>query len=551
MNQKTLSLSAAALLLLVFCASLFGQGTSPGNSSSPAASPPGTASGNASLPAGPFSFTDPTVRLPAGAQDGTTEIILRSSAAQTAPPTSLKDLDLPRPLAATVSFERIQDSNTPPNTWRYRATVFGLGPATSQQHYAVVTYGDNKTQAILYTLTNQPAGTFSWSVSKLPDPWVASNADGACTAFTVTTKDAPATDVKVFSTLVEQTTKEAITLDALRLCPVGSQCDGTQPLTIAANVPTSLQLCTTKGFRGKYDGSVVLASRQKPDGDIVLQHAQFSSGLAKMIGFLLILAGVVFAFLAKVWARVRLERDQALIPAARMRSQLDALKETLDQLGPVYKGVPVKIRASIDNLLKELSDATLDSRQFLPPTFPNPFGFTVDAGGYKAYLEARNPKLQSLSILVNEGVVRAAQEDNGSLSTTQQNSVKAAIENIDAIPTTVPADQVLEQVQQIVATLQGTLSAGALAQALVPASANLSLEELQLEIESISKGVWLLYGILTALSGLAVLILNNPGYGVPLDYVFAFFWGFGLPTMIQQLVPGSAATALNISIAKS
>jgi hypothetical protein len=30
-----------------------------------------------------------------------------------------------------------------------------------------------------------------------------------------------------------------------------------------------------------------------------------------------------------------------------------------------------------------------------------------------------------------------------------------------------------------------------------------------------------LYGFLTALSGLAVLVLNNPGYGVPLDYIFA------------------------------
>ncbi|HEX7772762.1 MAG TPA: hypothetical protein VF435_10115, partial [Pyrinomonadaceae bacterium] len=82
MNQKTLSLSAAALLLLVFCASLFGQGPSPAPSAP--ANPAGTASGNA---AGPFSFAEPTVRLPAGAQDGTTDIILRSTAAQTAPPT--------------------------------------------------------------------------------------------------------------------------------------------------------------------------------------------------------------------------------------------------------------------------------------------------------------------------------------------------------------------------------------------------------------------------------------------------------------------------------
>jgi hypothetical protein len=55
--------------------------------------------------------------------------------------------------------------------------------------------------------------------------------------------------------------------------------------------------------------------------------------------------------------------------------------------------------------------------------------------------------------------------------------------------------------------------------------------------------------VLTALTGVAVLILNNPGFGVPLDFVFSFFWGFGLPTTIGTLAPGSSATALNINIA--
>jgi hypothetical protein len=55
----------------------------------------------------------------------------------------------------------------------------------------------------------------------------------------------------------------------------------------------------------------------------------------------------------------------------------------------------------------------------------------------------------------------------------------------------------------------------------------------------------------SALSGLVVLILNNPGFGVPVDFVFALFWGFGLPTTVGALAPSSAATALNIPIAKS
>lgn len=573
MHQKTINLLPVALLLLIVFAFLLGQGPSvaragndnanSNNSSTGPSQPVQPAPnplGNASVPAGPFSFAEPTIRLAPGLRDGTGEIILRSSTQQSGPPT-LKDVDLPRPLTATVTFEQIPDSSAPPNTWRYRATVYGLAPATSQQHYAVVTSADNKTQNLLYTLTNQPAGSFSWTVSKLPDPWVFSEGptavNGACTAFFVTAKDSPATNVTVSSTLIEQSTKKAITLDSLRLCNNGSKCDGTQPITLQANVPTPLQLCTTKTFHGNFHGTVVLASREKPEGDTILQNAQFSSFLAKLFGFILILLGVVLAFVAKVWARARVERDQALVPAIMMRSQLAALKEALAHLKPdVYRDVPTNLNAAINTLIDELSDNKLDSHQFLPPRFPNPFGFTVDTAGYKAYLETRNPRVQLLSILVNKGVVPAVNEDNGTLTDAQRAVVRSAIQNIDAIVNAAPsADQALQQVQGIVTTLHDTLfppppnDAVPLA-ASVRAVASSSFEALQLEIQSISKGVWLLYAILTALSGLAILILNNPGYGVPLDYIFALFWGFGLPTMVQSLTSGSAASALNISIAK-
>jgi len=570
MNRKTISLMAVALLVVF--AFLLGQGpavvgagsdntnsSGPSQPVSPVANPLGTGLG----PAGPFSFTEPTIRLAAGLQDGTGEIILRSSSQQSGPPT-LQDVDLPRPLAARVTFEQIQDSNAPANTWRYRAVVYGLAPASSQQHYATVTAADKKTQTLLYTVTNQPAGSFSWSVSKLPDPWVFSTgptaADGACTAFSVTAKDASATNVSVSSTLVEQSTKNAITLESLRLCNSGKKCDGTEPITLQANVPTALQLCTTETFHGIYHGAIVLAAREKPDGEVILQNALFSSFLAKLGGFVLILIGVAVAFVAKVWARAKLERDQALVPVALMRTQLSALAETLSQLKPeVYRKDPTNLNEEIKTLLGELSDNVLDGQKFLPPRVPNPFGFTVNAEGFKAYLEARNSKVHLFSILVNDGVVAAVNEDNGSLTDQQQAVVKAAIKNIDAIVNTTPApsaDQALQNVRGIVARLHDTLfpptpNVIAPQDAFVPAAARPGFEALQLEIQTISKAIWVLYGILTAVSGLAFLILNNPGYGVPLDYVIALFWGFGLPTMVQSLTPGSAASALNISIAKA
>jgi len=561
MHKKAISLVVLALLALLLGPgpgpSVAGAGNDNTNSTGPSQTVPPVANplGTALVPAGPFSFAEPTIRLAAGLPDGAIEIILKSSTPQSGPPT-IQDVDLPRPLAARVTFEQIPDSNAPANTWRYKAIVYGLAPASSQQHYATVTGADKKPQTLLYTVTNQPAGSFSWSVSKLPDPWVSSD-DGACTAFTVTAKDASATNVTVSSTLVEQSTKNAITLDSLRLCNSGKKCEGTEPIMLQANVPTALQLCTTKTFHGTYHGAIVLAAREKPDGDIILQNAQFSSSLAKLGGFVLILIGVAFAFVVKVWARAKLERDQALVPVTRMRTQLNTLAATLSQLKPeVYREVPTRLNEAIQILLGELSDNVLDSEKFLPPRFANPFGFTVNAEGFKAYLEARNPRIKQLSVLVNEGVVPAVKEDNGTPAETQA-AVTEAIENIDALVKTTPdADQALLEVQRILNTLHLTLfppppNVINPQVAFVPATASTSFEALQLEIQSISKAVWVLYGILTAVSGFAFLILNNPGYGVPLDYIFAFFWGFGLPMTVQSLTPGSVASALNISIAKA
>jgi hypothetical protein len=65
---------------------------------------------------------------------------------------------------------------------------------------------------------------------------------------------------------------------------------------------------------------------------------------------------------------------------------------------------------------------------------------------------------------------------------------------------------------------------------------------------------WWIWGVLTFIGGVAVLILNNPGFGTVLDLIFSFFWGFGLPTTIeklQQLGPSGIATDIGNTPFKS
>lgn len=61
-------------------------------------------------------------------------------------------------------------------------------------------------------------------------------------------------------------------------------------------------------------------------------------------------------------------------------------------------------------------------------------------------------------------------------------------------------------------------------------------------------------GSIVAAKGLhfiAVVVLSDLECGVPLGFIFAFFWGVGLPTTVGVLAPGPTDTALNISVARS
>ncbi|HLA11944.1 MAG TPA: hypothetical protein VJ023_15265 [Pyrinomonadaceae bacterium] len=121
-------LSLRILLVFVVFGPCLANAQSP---SSPTQSPAPPAQGPT------LSFVDPTVRLLAGSQDGTSEISLRSSTDLSSPPI-LTDKELPHPPAAIVKFEP-GEATPSKNIWRYRVRVSGLTPAsTTQQRYAEI-----------------------------------------------------------------------------------------------------------------------------------------------------------------------------------------------------------------------------------------------------------------------------------------------------------------------------------------------------------------------------------------------------------------------------
>jgi iron-sulfur cluster repair protein YtfE (RIC family) len=63
------------------------------------------------------------------------------------------------------------------------------------------------------------------------------------------------------------------------------------------------------------------------------------------------------AWLAKVYSRARLERDQAVLPALEMRRQLESLRNKVDSLDQAYASLCINISTQIKSLLEELANS--------------------------------------------------------------------------------------------------------------------------------------------------------------------------------------------------
>lgn len=120
-------------------------------------------------------------------------------------------------------------------------------------------------------------------------------------------------------------------------------------------------------------------------------------------------------------------------------------------------------------------------------------------------------------------------------------AVLTALDAVGGNAATLTADVVAAQVHAALTALGAPMAAPAAARD--PGS-----QHLLLETAAANSLVWLGMLALTWAIGLFVLVLNNPGFGVPMDFLYCLIWGFGLPAAGQQLTGTSAATAIGITL---
>jgi hypothetical protein len=540
----------------------------PAKPEQPAPAKPGPATSRqpgAGMPT--LSLGDNTIRIPVGAPGGLVQLIMKAEnltegIMEAAPTPSIKDLGGAGSVSSTkVKFENPVEIDKSPasRAWLWTACVEELPPNSSQNRNARLTYGklDNY---IPYTLTNLSPANFTWSVSAPGNPWIVwfGPVDSQnTTSIVVTTGDYPASNLRLAqSSLQNSLGTSQIGLKDLELCGDPS-CPGGQ-LNVKAHTAQTFYVRLKRGGvnNGKYTGTLSFAINERPELQTVNFTLQVSSLLAKLLGALLVSLGVGLAWWVSVWARARLLRLEAQKPVAALQESINVLVGDLDQIkAKIGKEIPnddskTSIRTKLNEISKGLTTEALDEADYLPPRIPRPFSGGPDtANKLKEYLTKRGDCVDGLTVLIRDGMNKVLL-DWGHPSKPQEaiiDALRTLNEKGDSITDRPTAEQaVKDALQQYLSKLDPKIEFDASAPGLINPP---TTQYLSWVIGQIYAKVWWIWGILTFLGGLAVLILRDPGFGTGLDLLFCSFWGFGLPTTmdkLQQLSPSGIATTIGM-----
>jgi hypothetical protein len=408
------------------------------------------------------------------------------------------------------------------------------------------------------------APSFNWTVQPPPTAWSLASGDPASIEIVVGSTQG-ATDVRLTAcSFIEQSTKKPLGCDRLQLCdqPKGECAQGLKLQTGAS----SLFLRGAEGIGpGTYVGSLIITSKEDPKGYTSPAITLYQTTPdRRFLGVLAILVGVSIAWWVTSYARTRVARDQSLLPAALLSRQLTELRTTLDASPARYHNRTGATRAGIEDLLGRLTETYLDSRNFLPPRFPNPFGGTaVDSAGYKNHIESLNGTVALLTLIIRQGLVPAWAPWQPGLPNAAETAIDTAVHDIDALAALAPLpslDAARQQINADLAALGNALhppAPGAMALAAAAQQGTtppLSFERLSVGLANLEMSVWVVWFLVTGLAGSAALVFSNLGFGTPLDYVQCLLWGFGIPAAGQQLLQASVSSvsqAVGVSILKS
>jgi hypothetical protein len=358
--------------------------------------------------------------------------------------------------------------------------------------------------------------------------------------------------------LLDASKQRSIGESQLRLCGNGEGADCAPHPKLMAKSSQTVYLHYTGDDTplGRYTGTLDLAVDGRAEVKTVTVEVAATSRHVRALGAALIALGVALAWWLTVASRQRLQRLTLLLPVAAAAEQLTALRARLVTAEQATGVGQAQLLAHIDRMLQtELTERWLIGQGYLATTLSTLAPAAGAGAQLQTWLQNLGLRIAGLAVLVQQGVEPLAADWQA--LPHQRTFIEAALRHLDSVAsaaTEAAAQQRVSEAQAMAQPPVKAMDGAAVAAAAAPAAAPLTLQRLVTQIEALSFTVWWAYLALTTVAGIAILIINNAGFGTPMDLVFCLFWGFGLPVTLDKLVqlsPATVATPLGITLPKA
>ena len=556
-------LAAASLCAAAVAAPASSPASTPA-STPPVAQPPGHAA-PATSPAseattGPrFSIgNDGVLRLPA-ANSGPALVVLNATQLgkedMDAPLSLLEDIPAVASDPGRASFKvagavEMQKSGSS-RSWIVPATGANMSPGYQEGHFAHAKVGRTEVR-FPYTLSARPAGVVDFGASARQQ-WVVSDDQPSATALSIEARDQPIAGLRlVMSTLAEVATSRPLELTDLELCAdPGGKCIA--PATVPPQSIGQAYLRWNGGrwHPGVYKGTLSLAADGRGEAKIIAMDVLSSSDCIRAAGMVVIVLGVFLAFWVNVRGRLLSARLTALAIASSLGERAGDLERDVSAAEKASRLKFPGMHQSLRELAASMTESALTTS--LPPKWA--FYRTFDDTALKKAMSDAETRLAVCTILVRDGVdvLSTKAESDASLRAQAQAIAQTltdgggTVDGAAAHALVAPAASLGASQQS--QTRQALMALAPMRALVSPPSSSV----LVARIEHLSLFAWLLYVLITAGGGIALLVLHPPGFGTWLDFLYCFFWGFGLPTSLdklQQMTPTTTQSTLSISMPK-
>ncbi len=416
--------------------------------------------------------------------------------------------------------------------------------------------------------TSSPQKTFFSSVTGLPS--TVQIEGRTALPISVTVGPVPATGLRLMPTTLSEQSRFR-PLAPLKLCESETG-DCSTPPTIDPGKTKSLWLRFDDAHPspGKYSGSIVIASNEKPQGDSTAMTIYATNPVALGLGVLAIVVGVAAGWFITVFAHLRFNRDQLLLPARLLADRTGHLLELVRRGNAQAPASDLERRLLA--LLDLLRPAALEQAGLIPSAVPAPWSNpAAQSGASQAFYQKVSDLLSDCMLIVTEGLqpiwsampADPAQPPTPDITRKAVAQLEALLAQVDCSAVlavssaTVPGvAAVAQQVATVVTTWQQAFAQASAARMLTAGSRAdeaSSPHQISLEIRKISMATWLAVLMLSVVAGSYQLIYQNLGFGIGGDYFICFFWGLGLPIGAGQLLQmngGSVASALQVQLPK-